>query len=186
MILLDSSHPFDWPGFEESIERSLNSLLAVYSESAVPVGTRNVGPVIAELEKFGRQLPASARMLFERDFRSIGQRHGFSFVDFEGALTLRQSFQELEGIARMMGEAFLPIFYIGEGVTAYVYAPKQEEPCADSFVVLVDQLPAGFEYAAFSVGILLSKLGAIVDCVQSGHPERLGRGVPSLMREWLL
>ncbi len=186
MIPLDSSHPFDWSGFEEGTERGITEFLATIGGPAIPLMKRNVRGIEVDLANFGRQLPLSARMLFELDLRGVGQRSGIAPVDVEEAVALRQSFQSVPGLARLLGEAFVPIFYIGDGVTSCVYAPKQDEACADSFVVLVDQIPAGFEYAAFSVGVLLGLLSAIVYSVEKGHPERLGSKVPPLMREWLL
>jgi hypothetical protein len=186
MIALDSSHPFDWPGFAQSIEREANGLLSELSGSGVFAGSRRLDELEAEVGKFGRQLPQSARIVMERDFRPLGQRYGIAFVDVNEALALRRSFQGVDGLAKLLGEAFLPIFYIGEGATASVYLPKQTEACADSFVVLVDQVPAGFEFGAFSLGAFLLKLGATVHCGRHGYPERLGQSVPPLLREWLL
>jgi hypothetical protein len=182
MIALDSSHPFDWPGFRQSIERELSSLLAQLDRSEAP-RSREILPLEADVAQYGRQLPESARLLLQRDFRSLGQRYGVGFVDVEA---LRHALQGIDGIARLLGEAFVPVFHIGDGVTASVYLPSQVESCADSFVVLADELLAGFEFGAFSLGMFLMDLAAIVYSVRKGNPARLGRSVPPLLREWLL
>ena len=78
------------------------------------------------------------------------------------------------------------MFYIGDGVTLYAYLPKQSEPCADSFVVAVELVPAGWHFIANSSMKCVSVLGAIVQCREAGYPERLGSSVPPILREWLL
>lgn len=185
MIDLDSSHEFDWALYRDGCERRVSELPTILGFDGWRGSKRDVGPLLADAGRFGRRVPVFLELFFEADFRSVGRRFGIELVGVDDALALRHSFQSIPGLVRFLGEAFAPVLYIGEGATAYTYLPKQSEPCADSFVVLGDQIPAGLEFASFNTARLFALVEAVVAMVRTGSSDR-SSSVPLLMKEWLL
>lgn len=186
MIQLDSSHPFDWAESTRYFREDIASLAKTLSLRSSPDSILDVSSVEADVTPFGRQVPCFVSAFLAWDFGFSGRSYGVDPVTATDIPSIRRSLREDPGLARVLGEGFLPMFHIVGGVTLYVYLPKQTEPCADSFVVAAHVVPAGWHFVANSTRKCLSLLGAIVQCREAGYPERLGSSVPPILREWLL
>lgn len=179
MIELDSSHPFDWDAMRQSAESEVRIFRHPFGWTPAEGSVRDLSALDEDVVKLGRVIPLGVRVLLETDFDAMGVSHGLCPILVSEIVRMRAEQQELDGVGRYIGEAFVPLFYLGSGATIAAYLPKQVEPCADSFAVAYDERCSGWEFLAFSSVMLLMLLGkAIV-------PRTYDHDLPPILKEWM-
>jgi hypothetical protein len=183
LIPLDSTHPFDWQGGEDWMRSLLASCVKSFGWYSSELSFRP--EIIKDVHQFARQVPSELDVFLSLGLLAEDRRHGFEPVPHADILKLRMEMRQLPGLARFLGEAFLPILYLGEGLTIYAYLPKQVEKCADSFAVAVDFEASAFSFVANGIGMLFTILGNTVWKIADGRLNPFGRDVSPVLRDWL-
>jgi hypothetical protein len=181
MIPLDSSHPFDRDGYIEATHETVERLSGRFGWNPVRHASDHASQVVGDIREFERTIPGTVEVFLSYDFRSPDRSYGIEPIGRDEMVMLRRSMRSNPGLPTFLGKAFLPLFYLGEGATLYVYLPLQTEYCADSFVVGVEIDPFSFAFVANGVRKLFSSVGAVAFSVAYGSDF----GTPPMLKKWM-